>query len=219
MSALAKLEQVLPARLRPQWRRWARPRWSRGTGFRRWIPAVLAVLAACCRDLEIVAFSYSNAARRASQPPGRAASAGRPSTGGGTCSPTTRTATDWRTLPGRPDLSDVAPTRHHFDGRDLPAADAASYLAESFAAASYRYTALLTVELSADAVGETFFGGLPGTIMSTGPASASTDERRVRRAAAPVRRRRGCPGRRFTLDGLAGDRCAHSVGWGRGTKR
>jgi predicted DNA-binding transcriptional regulator YafY len=132
-------------------------------------PGVLAVLAACCRDLEIVAFGYSNrrgsASSRRVEPhrlvtihgqwyllaydPDRA---------------------DWRTF--RVDrISAVAPTRHHFEPRELPAPDAASYLLESFAGASYRYTALLAIDLPADTVREAFFRAFPGTVTPNGPGS------------------------------------------------
>jgi predicted DNA-binding transcriptional regulator YafY len=132
-------------------------------------PGVLAVLAACCRDLEIVAFGYSN---RRGETSSRRVEPHRLVTihGQWYLLAYDPDRSDWRTF--RVDrVSAVAPTRHHFEARELPADDAASYLLESFASASYRYTALLTVELSAAAVGETFFGGFPGTITPTGPGS------------------------------------------------
>ena len=169
MSALAKLERVLPARLRPALAAVGAAEAISQAGTPVVDPAVLAVLAACCRDLEIVAFGYSNRRGDISH---RRVEPHRLVTihGHWYLLAYDPDRSDWRTF--RVDrVSAVAPTRHHFEPRELPADDAASYLLESFASASYRYTALLAVELSAAAVGETFFGGLPGTITPTGPGS------------------------------------------------
>ena len=74
---------------------------------------------------------------------------------------------DWRTF--RVDrISDVAPTRHHFEARELPAADAAAYLAESFATAAYRHSVRIAVQLPASAVRAAFFGLIPGQLEPAG---------------------------------------------------
>ncbi|WP_433012603.1 helix-turn-helix transcriptional regulator [Kribbella sp. CA-294648] len=170
MSALAKLERVLPARLRPAVAavgaaevvgrfdgRFDGPQVDAG---------VLAVLAACCRDLEIVAFGYKN--RRGSVTQRRVEPTRLVSVAGQwyllAFDPE---RDDWRTF--RVDrISDVAPTRHHFAARELPAADAASYLAESFAGAEYRHTVRMVVQLPADVVRRSFFRVLPGSLTPLG---------------------------------------------------
>jgi predicted DNA-binding transcriptional regulator YafY len=132
-------------------------------------PGLLAVLAACCRDLEIVAFGYSGRGREPSQ---RRVEPHRLVTFRGrwyllAFDPS---RADWRNF--RVDrISDVAPTRHHFLARELPAADAASYLAESFATASYRHSVRIEVELPAAAVRSTFFGLIPGQLEPAGEDS------------------------------------------------
>jgi predicted DNA-binding transcriptional regulator YafY len=72
MSTLAKLEQVLPARLRPQMAAVSATEVVVRDGIPQVDPGQLAVLAACCRDLEIVAFGYSirraEASRRRVEP-------------------------------------------------------------------------------------------------------------------------------------------------------
>jgi predicted DNA-binding transcriptional regulator YafY len=168
MRALTKLEQVLPARLRPQLAAFAgataalaRPE-TPGVD-----PSTLAVLASCCRHQEIVTFDYEarDGKRRArrvephnlvsfrgfwylvAHDPQRA---------------------DWRTF--RVDRMDSpTSTRHRFTRRQLPAPDAATYLARSFAAATYRHTATLTVRLPAAAVRANLFGPVPGEIEELGP--------------------------------------------------
>ncbi|WP_020390900.1 helix-turn-helix transcriptional regulator [Kribbella catacumbae] len=162
MSVLAKLERILPARLRPSVAAVGAAEVVGQDEAPRVDPGLLAVLAACCRDLEIVAFGYESrrgeGSRRRVEPhrlvmvqarwyllafdPERA---------------------DWRTF--RVDrVSELAPTRHHFTARPLPADDAASYLVESFAEAEYRHTVRLAVQLPAAVVRENFFGSVVGTI-------------------------------------------------------
>jgi predicted DNA-binding transcriptional regulator YafY len=162
--ALAKLEQVLPARLRP--------RLAALTGVTAAVPhrriatsvdpIVLAMLASCCRDHEILAFDYRNRAEEISarrvEPhnlvtiqghwyllaydPDRA---------------------DWRTF--RIDrIGNPSRTRRNFVPRELPAPDAATYLTRSFASAQYRYTARITVRLPAETVRARLFASIPGDI-------------------------------------------------------
>ncbi|ADB35965.1 Helix-turn-helix type 11 domain protein [Kribbella flavida DSM 17836] len=167
MSALAKLSQVLPPRLRPQVAAVGATSVVGREDQPQLDPARLAVLAACCRDREIVAFDYESrggesSARRVEPhrlvalqgnwylvafDPGR---------------------DDWRTF--RVDrITDVRPTRHRFTARDLPAPDAATYLTESFATATYRHWATLRVQLPADEVRAGFYGRwLPGRVEPAG---------------------------------------------------
>ncbi|WP_112245210.1 helix-turn-helix transcriptional regulator [Kribbella monticola] len=166
MSALAKLEQVLPARLRPRVAAMSATEVVVRDGHPQVDPGLLAVLAACCRDLEIVAFGYSTRRR---EPSRRRVEPHRLVTlrGRWYLLAYDPDRADWRTF--RVDrISDVAPTRHHFQARELPAADAASYLAESFATASYRHSVRIAVELPASVVRSTFFGLIPGQLTSTG---------------------------------------------------
>ena len=166
MSALAKLEQVLPARLRPQVAAVSATEVVVREDGPQVDPGLLAVLAACCRDLEIVAFGYSTRRREPSLrrvEPHRLVTLHRrwyllaydPD------------RSDWRTF--RVDrISDVAPTRHHFEARELPAADAASYLASAFASANYRHWVRLEVQLPAATVRAAFFGLIPGQLEPNG---------------------------------------------------
>ncbi|GAB3458344.1 YafY family protein [Streptomonospora sediminis] len=166
--ALTKLEQMLPARLRP--RLAAMGRAAAALPHRGAVPvdpAVLAVLAGCCRDAELIAFDYRDrtgtAARRRVEPHHLVTAQGRwyllafdPGRG------------DWRTF--RVDRMDgPAPARRHFTPRPLPGAGAADMLARSFAEASYRHTAHLVVGLSAEQVRSGLFAAVPGEITDTQP--------------------------------------------------
>ncbi|WP_141923180.1 helix-turn-helix transcriptional regulator [Haloactinospora alba] len=169
VRALAKIEQMLPNRLRS--------RLSALTAATTAVPrkhdtppvdpAVLATLAACSRDRENVSFDYRD--RRGQE--------------------TTRrvephslvtvhalwyllgydpSRDDWRTF--RVDrIRAPVRTHHRNPPRELPAPDAASYLTRSFANASYLYTARMTVGLSADAVRAGVFGPIPGEVDDHGP--------------------------------------------------
>jgi predicted DNA-binding transcriptional regulator YafY len=167
MRALAKLERVLPARLRPRLAALGGVAVSVPEhGAPRVDTAVLAVLALSCQDGRMVSFDYRDRsgqtqARRVephslvtvrrlwyllAYDPDRA---------------------DWRTF--RVDRID-SPVQGHarFDPRELPAPDAASYLVRSFAEASYRYTARMTVRLPADDLRQRLFVPLRG-IEDLGP--------------------------------------------------
>lgn len=166
MSALAKLEQVLPPRLRPRVAAVSATEVVVRDGMPQVDPGLLAVLAACCRDLEIVAFGYST---RRGEPTQRRVEPHRLVTlhGRWYLLAYDPDRTDWRTF--RVDrISAVAPTRHHFEARELPAADAATYLAESFGSASYRHWVQLAVQLPAPTVRSAFFGLIPGQLYPTG---------------------------------------------------
>ncbi|MFJ3882442.1 helix-turn-helix transcriptional regulator [Streptomyces sp. NPDC090077] len=153
VRALAKLEQVLPVRLRHQVaaiQTAASPLpvpWSSGPAT---APSALAVLAAACRDHESVTFTYRTSTgetgQRRAEPCGLVAAA--PvwylvayDTG----------LEEWRLF--RVDrLSEAAPTGHRFTPRALPAPNAAAYVAQRLAAAPARYTFQAVVEGGADTV-------------------------------------------------------------------
>ncbi|NUR96404.1 MAG: WYL domain-containing protein [Kribbellaceae bacterium] len=160
MSALAKLEQVLPARLRPQLAAVgsaaeAIPR----PGVPQVDPGVLAVLARCCRNHEIVAFDYSGRAREKTRR---------------RVEPHQLLTLTWRWYllafdPDRDDwrifradrISDVTPVLHRFTPRVI---DGASYLLESFVSAQYQHTVQLTVQARATAVSAAFEGIVRGIV-------------------------------------------------------
>lgn len=161
--ALAKLRQVLPARLRP--------RLAAVTGATAAIPyrdtprvdpAVFTALASCCRDQEIVSFDYRSrhnerTARRVEPhslvtvqahwylvafDPQRA---------------------DWRTF--RVDrVADPRPTHRRFTARELPAPDAATFVTRSMTTAAYRHTARITVQLPANTVRRQLHTALLGEV-------------------------------------------------------
>ncbi|MFI9202880.1 helix-turn-helix transcriptional regulator [Streptomyces sp. NPDC053048] len=161
--ALAKLEQVLPVRLRHQVATFqaAAPLpvpWSTGPTAD---PTALALLAAACRDHELVTFAY----RRGSGETGRYR-----------VEPHALVAADpvwylvaydtghdeWRLF--RVDrLTDPAPTGHRVPPRELPAPDAAAYVAGRLAAAPARYTLHATVPADAATVRARTYS-LPGRV-------------------------------------------------------
>ncbi|WP_116040530.1 helix-turn-helix transcriptional regulator [Amycolatopsis palatopharyngis] len=169
MRALAKLERVFPARLRPRLAALAAATAAvphRHTG-PPVDPTVLAVLASCCHETEILAFDYrarggETSARRV-EPHNLVTVHGlwyllafdpeRP---------------DWRTF--RVDrIGAPRPTHRRFTRRELPAPDAATYLTQAFAGAQYRHTARITVALPADTVRAGLFANIPGDIEEHGP--------------------------------------------------
>ncbi|MFE6398106.1 helix-turn-helix transcriptional regulator [Streptomyces alboflavus] len=150
VRALAKLEQVLPVRLRHQVatiQATAAPLslpWSTGPESD---PTVLATLAAACRDHEITTFTYRTSGGE---------------TGPRRVEPHALVAADpvwylvaydtdddeWRLF--RVDrLTGPTPTGHRAGARELPATDAAAYVAARLAAAPARYTFHATVPLDA----------------------------------------------------------------------
>jgi predicted DNA-binding transcriptional regulator YafY len=168
VRALAKLEQVLPARLRPRLVALAdAAEVVPAPGVPRVDASVLGLLASCCRSAELVSFAYQGRAGEASvrrvEPHSLVTAQGRwylvafdPDRDG------------WRNF--RVDrLVDVARTYRRFEPRELPDADAATFLARSFAAARYRFEATMTVELPAPEVREGVFWSLPGDVRELGP--------------------------------------------------
>jgi predicted DNA-binding transcriptional regulator YafY len=163
MSALAKLEQVLPARLRPQLAAMgssaeAIPR----PGVPQVDPGVLAVLAGCCRNHEIVAFGYHGRARSVTRR---------------RVEPHQLLTLGWRWYllafdPSRDDwrifrvdrIDEVVPALHRFTARVLPAPDAPTYLLESFTSAEYLHSVHLTVQAPAATISATFEGVVRGIV-------------------------------------------------------
>ncbi len=153
VRALAKLEQVLPQRLRHQvatLQATTAPLpvpWSTGPEAD---PTVLATLAAACRDHEITTFTYRTGkgvtGRRRAEPHALVAAA-----------PVWYLVAydtdhdEWRLF--RVDrLSDPTPTGHRAAPRELPATDPAAYVAKRLAAAPARYTFHATVPADAATV-------------------------------------------------------------------
>ena len=163
LRALTKLQRVLPARLRPQLAALTgttaavAPR-----GAPHVDPHVLGAVAACCRDAEILAFDYRS---RADETTARRVEPHRLVAHGGRWY---LVAFDleragWRTF--RVDrMAELRPTRRGFTPRELPAPDAAAFLVRSFARATYRHTARLSVALPADEVRAGVFATIPGDV-------------------------------------------------------
>jgi predicted DNA-binding transcriptional regulator YafY len=153
LRALAKLEQVLPSRLRRRVNTLQTytvpvPRDETGPGVD---PSILTTLAAVCRDREKLRFDYDDHAGAASVrtvEPYRLVSWGR------------RwylfawdlERSDWRTF--RVDrIRPRIPTGPRFTPRDLPD-DVAAYVSRRVSAAAWRYQAQVTVHAPADVVAE-----------------------------------------------------------------
>ncbi len=150
LQALAKLEQVLPARLRSQINALTTHTVPTPNTGPKVDPADLTVLAQTCRDQERVRFAYRSrqgvdTERRVE--PYQLVSLGR------------RwylvawdlEREDWRTF--RVDrLSSVVTTGWRFDPRPLPVRDAATYVSESIASRPTRYEATILMHAPADEV-------------------------------------------------------------------
>lgn len=164
VRALAKLEQVLPPRLRAQVAAVAGATvpMAHGEPGPQADSATLTTVATACRDHEYLAFDYvgrdGEATARRVEPHGVVIVYARwylvafdPD------------RDDWRSF--RVDrISRPTPARRHFNPRALPDADLASYLARTFAAASYRYTAWATVYAPAEQVMANMLEPIPGTV-------------------------------------------------------
>lgn len=150
LRALAKLEQVLPRRLRGRVTALqgavAGITWEdRGP---RADPALLATLAVACRDHEVLTFDYTarhgeTSSRRAE--PCHLVASGRL----WYLLAHDVAKDDWRVF--RLDrISDPAPTGRRVPPRPVPGADPAAFVADRLAAAPTRYRAVATVQASAD---------------------------------------------------------------------
>jgi predicted DNA-binding transcriptional regulator YafY len=164
LRALAKLEQVLPARLRAQVAAVgsatvAVPEDAVASAD----PETVAVLAIACRDHELVAFDYrrrdGSASHRRVEPHALVSAYRRwlllafdPGAG------------DWRIF--RVDrISAPTPTRWRFTPRPIPDGDAAEYVGRSLAAAPYRYNARVVVRAPASRVQAALMQPLPGKVI------------------------------------------------------
>ncbi|GAT70545.1 DNA-binding transcriptional regulator [Planomonospora sphaerica] len=163
VRALAKLERVLPARLRRRFDAVAGAVTpvARG-GLPRVDPEVLAVLATACRDREMLAFAHRS--RSGAVTSRRVEPYDLVSTHG-----------LWYLLaydPGREDwrifrvdrITDPRPTGWRFTPRELPASGAAAHVSRSVAAAPYRHNAVATVREPAEAVRARLPNTMPGRI-------------------------------------------------------
>lgn len=150
-SALAKLEQLLPARLRHQIDAAAQATTAIAVpGAPVLDPATLGVVAAACRDREILAFGY----RTRGGAPGRRRVEPRSLiavTGLWYLVAFDLDRDGWRSY--RLDrMTAPAPTRVRFTPRALPSASPADFLRQSLRGAPYRYRLTVTVPLPAAAV-------------------------------------------------------------------
>ncbi|MGW7434013.1 helix-turn-helix transcriptional regulator [Streptomyces sp. NPDC054861] len=152
LRALAKLEQVLPTRLRAKvaalQQATSSIEWERRGP--RTDAATLAALAAACRDRETVTFDYTTrtgtVAERRADPRQLVASGGL-----WYLLAHDHARDDWRIY--RLDrITALAPTRHRFTPRPVPGGDPAAYVASKIAAAPVRYRAVATVREPADAL-------------------------------------------------------------------
>ncbi len=167
LRALAKLERVLPARLRP--------RLAAVAGAASIVPypdtpavdpLVLGVLAACRHERAVTDFVYRDRSGRESErrvEPHHLVSHG----GHWYLLAYDTDRDDWRTF--RLDrLRDPRPTHGRFPLRETPEPDPATFLTRRFAQGTYRYTVTITLDLSAERVRERLYGPLPGRIEARG---------------------------------------------------
>ncbi|GAB3492642.1 helix-turn-helix transcriptional regulator [Nocardiopsis coralliicola] len=170
LRALAKLERILPARLRP---RLAAVRGStdtvqhpRGADVD---PAVLGVLAGACLDRAVADFVHQSRSGRATE---RRVEPHHLVVHGGNwyllAHDTDRD--DWRTF--RVDrVREPRTTHRRFVPRELPAPSPAAFMLQLFGAAVYRYTADIALALPAEEAGRRLFGPVLGRIEPDGPGA------------------------------------------------
>ncbi|MFG1791230.1 helix-turn-helix transcriptional regulator [Nocardia sp. NPDC049149] len=151
VRALAKLQQILPTRLRHQVSALhaATTSWAM-TRDHPVDPGTLAALAVACRDHERVTFTYrtrhGHTGRRRVEPHALVAGTDR-----WYLLAYDTEAHDWRTL--RVDrITDLMPTGHRVAPRDLPARDPATYVAESLAQATATFQLRATIATDAATV-------------------------------------------------------------------
>ncbi|MBO0877341.1 MAG: YafY family transcriptional regulator [Pseudonocardia sp.] len=172
VRALAKLEQVLPNRLRGQVTAVGQALVGvRYRGGHEADPAALAVLAAACRDHELVTFAYRGrsgaATSRRVEPYGLVVAYHRWYLIGYDVR-----REGWRTF--RLDRLEAAtPVRHRFVPRPLPAPNAAAYLSQVLSEAPYRYTARALVFAPVETVRARVPTLLPGKIEPLGTDSCA----------------------------------------------
>ncbi|WP_097977565.1 YafY family protein [Streptomyces sp. gb14] len=174
LRALAKLEQVLPARLRSQVAALQEStetiEWE-GRGPRT-DSQVLAALAVACRDCETVTFSYTGrtgpAADRRADPHHLIASGSL-----WYLLAHDHDRGDWRIY--RLDrITGLMPTRARFTARPVPGGNPAAYVASKIASAPVRHRAVATVREPAEAVRRRTFA-LATRIQDAGPGTCTVD--------------------------------------------
>jgi predicted DNA-binding transcriptional regulator YafY len=150
LRALVKLEQVLPAHLRPRVRALGSATMISASSGPTVDPQWLTVLAAACRDSERVRFAYrgrDGVDSRREVEPHSLVNLGRR----WYLVAWDRGRRDWRTF--RLDrLTKPASTGVRFSQRKLPAKDAAAFVEQSLTGAPYRYQARVTIRAPAEAV-------------------------------------------------------------------
>ncbi len=143
VRALVKLEQVLPAHLRRRVRALQSATMTLPAGGPTVDPQTLTLIAAACRDSELLRFAYrgrDGARSRREVEPHSLVNLGRR----WYLVAWDRDRRDWRTF--RVDrLTGPASTGVRFPARTLPAKDAAAYVAESLSAWPHRYEARVTL--------------------------------------------------------------------------
>jgi predicted DNA-binding transcriptional regulator YafY len=150
VRALVKIEQVLPAHLRRRVRALQSATMTLPAGGPTVDPQILTLIAAACRDLELVRFAYrgrDGVRSRREVEPHSLVNLGRRwylvawDRGRG----------DWRTF--RVDrVTGPASTGVRFASRTLPAKDAAAYVTQSLSAWSHRYEARVTLHTPAETI-------------------------------------------------------------------
>lgn len=175
LRALAKLEQVLPTRLRGRvtaLQHTVTPLAFTGRGPQA-DPSDLVTLASACRDHEIVTFDYTtrhgSAGPRRVEPHSVVAAAGLWYL---VAHDTDRD--DWR-LYRLDRLTNPAPTGRRVPPRALPAPDPAAYVADRITTAPARYHAIATIAAPADTVHARTWGALPTRITPIDAHSCTVD--------------------------------------------
>ena len=154
VRALVKLEQVLPAHLRRRVRALQSATLTLPAGGPTVDPQVLTVIASACRDYECLRFGYrgrDGTASRRDVEPHSLVNLGRR----WYLVAFDRARSDWRTF--RVDrLTGPAAPGVRFRPRELPAKDAADYIAKSMSAWRNRYEARVTLDAPAETIRERF---------------------------------------------------------------
>jgi predicted DNA-binding transcriptional regulator YafY len=173
VRALVKIEQVLPAHLRRRVRALQSATMTLPTGGPTIDPQNLTLIAAACRDSEVLRFAYrgrDGASGRREVEPYSLVNLGRR----WYLVAWDRGRSDWRTF--RVDrLTAPGPTGVRFHARTLPAKDAAAYVAQSLSAWSQRYEARVTLHTPVDTIRKR----LPGQWGTVEPIDAETCEFRT----------------------------------------
>jgi predicted DNA-binding transcriptional regulator YafY len=154
VRALVKLEQVLPAHLRRRVRALQSATLTLPAGGPTVDPQCLTVIATACRDSELVRFAYrgrDGVASLREVEPHSLVNLGRR----WYLVAWDRVRGDWRTF--RVDrLTGLAATGVRFPARELPAKDAADYIARSMSAWRHRFEARVTLQAPAETIRRRF---------------------------------------------------------------